>query len=704
MYADEVHALGDSSEEEAAGSDLGSHDFDSAFLDPLSEESLREYLRRDDLASERSLTMRVDAASLPLELIGERLPNLRELKLSGSRIPCVRDLGTSLRHVQVLWLSRCGLRDLAGIAALVSLKELYAAFNDICDLGPLADLESLELVDLETNGLTQLSQLEYLGCCSALTSITLEGNALTQETGYHATLARLLPRLQYLDDMPFDAHSATPADSGAAGQSEQPSGGVDAALGLSPPAVQRPGGELDDEIRLVRAGIKHARLGIDDSLYEDDRNLVSQLPHDASDPYRPRTALMSSTCSSWPGADQLARPTTAAAGAAMFQRPRPGSARPGSARYRPGSARLFTGGRPVSARLGGRRPQSHQSSIGDGGRQQQRHRSLGGAGGEGGHDGGGGGGAHLGSGELLREHLQGGSELTFGTSEAVCGNLTKALRQRRAAQRARDGEASEVDADGEFVARSPPRAELDMLEELKAWKLETAQTVAGGFRDNGAGLSDTQSSVWSDAATIVCRPNSDGTQANVLRLDGDGDAGDRGYGHTYSHHHGGDGMTGLESEPEPEAIATGGGREVLGAPVGACGLSELQESVLQRLERRMQQHQHPELDLQQAGPRAGSSAEQQEEEKETVAAAAQPPPPPAAAAAMRGSTGLSDSSAASSISAAVSPSTSPDHPPSAVSTSSDASDGNDEHAPSRRASRFASKLRRSVAASPRDCV
>lgn len=34
----------------------------------------------------------------------------------------LRDLGTSLSHLQVLWLARCGLTELEGISALSSLK------------------------------------------------------------------------------------------------------------------------------------------------------------------------------------------------------------------------------------------------------------------------------------------------------------------------------------------------------------------------------------------------------------------------------------------------------------------------------------------------------------------------------------------------------------------------------------------------------
>ena len=39
---------------------------------------------------------------------------------------------------QVLWVSHCGLTGLDGLNALPSLKELYAAFNQIENLEPIA--------------------------------------------------------------------------------------------------------------------------------------------------------------------------------------------------------------------------------------------------------------------------------------------------------------------------------------------------------------------------------------------------------------------------------------------------------------------------------------------------------------------------------------------------------------------------------------
>ena len=52
-------------------------------------------------------------------------------------------------NVTVLWLNRCSLMEVEGIAALPNLKELYLAFNEIEDISALSALEKLESLDLE---------------------------------------------------------------------------------------------------------------------------------------------------------------------------------------------------------------------------------------------------------------------------------------------------------------------------------------------------------------------------------------------------------------------------------------------------------------------------------------------------------------------------------------------------------------------------
>lgn len=142
-----------------------------------------------------------------------------------SIVSFIRDLGTTLSHLHVLWMACCGLLDLDGISACSSLKvsinapsqtriwylssldvfsftvdcilpilsvanvnllmllfpsaeELYIAYNKISDLCPLSFLDHLEVLDLEGNDIEDINQMQYLGLCCKLSSLTVEGNLI----------------------------------------------------------------------------------------------------------------------------------------------------------------------------------------------------------------------------------------------------------------------------------------------------------------------------------------------------------------------------------------------------------------------------------------------------------------------------------------------------------------------------------------------
>ncbi|XP_054517798.2 leucine-rich repeat-containing protein 56 isoform X7 [Pan troglodytes] len=199
--------------------------------DSLGEQLVEEYLsparlqalaQVDDLRLVRALEMCVDTREGSLGNFGVHLPNLDQLKLNGSHLGSLRDLGTSLGHLQVLWLARCGLADLDGIASLPALKELYASYNNISDLSPLCLLEQLELLDLEGNSVEDLGQVRYLQLCPRLAMLTLEGNLVCLQPApgptnkvprgynYRAEVRKLIPQLQVLDEVPA-THTGPPA-------------------------------------------------------------------------------------------------------------------------------------------------------------------------------------------------------------------------------------------------------------------------------------------------------------------------------------------------------------------------------------------------------------------------------------------------------------------------------------------------------------
>ncbi|XP_072032797.1 leucine-rich repeat-containing protein 56-like [Amphiura filiformis] len=190
-------------------------DTDVLLEEYLSPRKLKEMTGVDDLEDIKFLEMRVDTTETSLGNFGSMVPNLKQLKLNGSVIATVRDLGTSLDNLKVLWMARCCLCDLDGISSMSSLQELYLAYNDIADISPVSMLDNLQLLDLEGNNIEEVSQVEFLALCSKLTTLTLEGNPLClaptpdynkEEEGdfdYRASVRKAIPHLKILDDDPM---------------------------------------------------------------------------------------------------------------------------------------------------------------------------------------------------------------------------------------------------------------------------------------------------------------------------------------------------------------------------------------------------------------------------------------------------------------------------------------------------------------------
>jgi hypothetical protein len=362
-----------------------------AIEDFLSDENLRLAAGSHDadISKVRRLELKVDTTEMSMSSVGHRMPCLNEVKLNNSIIPSIRDLGTGFKNVRILWVSRCGLKDLEGIGAIGSITELYAAFNDIKELSPLNACDGIEVLDLEGNRVADADEVAFLSNCTTLNSLSLEGNPVTQQPQYRHSVAKLLPSLMSLDDKDLT-------------DVQEPS--IEHADVVSVPCTPEP--ELD----MVHMGIKYARCGIDEAnfcLHDVDEKEALEM-----------TASVDRAVYT---------------GGSNTTRTRPQSARvhrPSSATQRPGSANS--------------RQRPHTAS---------RSRSM----------------ASMSTSteaEVTNPHSSAddtSSDLTFGLSEALAGNPVKALRSRQLAATA------EGKVEVEF--------ETEVLEQLKAWKLETA-TIA----------------------------------------------------------------------------------------------------------------------------------------------------------------------------------------------------------------------------------
>ncbi|GAB1604877.1 leucine-rich repeat-containing protein 56-like isoform X1 [Argonauta hians] len=175
----------------------------------LSPRKLCQLSGVDDLGDVKTLELKVDTSEMSLGNFGSLVPNLWELKLSTSNIHSIRDLGSSLHGLNILWMSQCCLQDLDGIGSLSNLKELYLSFNNISEISSISMLEYLECLDLECNNIDTISQIQYLSLCKNLQCLTLQGNPVcirsspdseSTDYSYRESVLKCVPQLKYFDD------------------------------------------------------------------------------------------------------------------------------------------------------------------------------------------------------------------------------------------------------------------------------------------------------------------------------------------------------------------------------------------------------------------------------------------------------------------------------------------------------------------------
>ena len=236
----------------------------------LPDDKLRELAKCEDLRAVSSLQFSVDTSENSLSDLGQRLPALTQLRLDGSNVATLRDLGTGLGGLRVLWLARSGLCELEGFGSLPALAELYLAFNEVHDLSPLMGAERLQVLDLEANAVAAPDQVHYLASCDELHSLTLEGNPITDAPEYHDQVVQALPQLRILDDIGLigGESSSAAASSSALDDDEEDEEGLfgPAAAPAASSSSSSSVAAVDDttaaaarrrELRLVRDGIKY---------------------------------------------------------------------------------------------------------------------------------------------------------------------------------------------------------------------------------------------------------------------------------------------------------------------------------------------------------------------------------------------------------------------------------------------------------------
>ena len=159
---------------------------------------LAKYLKMNitDLQNLQKLTIRINGSYGLLNQFGQRLVNLKFLKLNDSFIQSIDDLGTNFRNLKILQINNCKLKDLSGIICFEQLEILEAKNNEISDLIELEMSTSIKKLNLENNLIENEENIYFLSSLDNLEYINLLGNPIKN---YENKLKELLPNLKEVD-------------------------------------------------------------------------------------------------------------------------------------------------------------------------------------------------------------------------------------------------------------------------------------------------------------------------------------------------------------------------------------------------------------------------------------------------------------------------------------------------------------------------
>ena len=159
---------------------------------------LAKYLKLNisEIQNLRKLNIKINGSYGLLNQFGERLINLKFLKLNDSFIQSIDDLGSNFKNLKILQINNCKLKELSGIICFQQLEILEAKNNEISDLIELEMSTSLVKLNLENNLIEDEQNIYFLSSLDNLDYINLSGNPIKN---YQNKLKELLPNLKEID-------------------------------------------------------------------------------------------------------------------------------------------------------------------------------------------------------------------------------------------------------------------------------------------------------------------------------------------------------------------------------------------------------------------------------------------------------------------------------------------------------------------------
>ena len=159
---------------------------------------LAKYLKLNisEIQNLSKLNIKINGSYGLLNQFGERLTNLKFLKLNDSFIQRIDDLGSNFKNLKILQINNCKLKDLSGIICFQELEILEAKNNEISDLIELEMCTSLTKINFENNLIKDEQNIYFLSSLDNLNYINLLGNPIKN---YEKKLKELLPNLKEID-------------------------------------------------------------------------------------------------------------------------------------------------------------------------------------------------------------------------------------------------------------------------------------------------------------------------------------------------------------------------------------------------------------------------------------------------------------------------------------------------------------------------
>ena len=159
---------------------------------------LAKYLKISitEIQNLKKLTIRINGSYGLLNQFGQRLINLKFLKLNDSFIQSIDDLGSNFKNLKILQINNCKLKDLSGIICFEQLEIFEAKNNEISDLIELEMSTSIVKLNLENNLIENEQNIYFLSSMDNLVHINLLGNPIKN---YEKKLKELLPNLKEID-------------------------------------------------------------------------------------------------------------------------------------------------------------------------------------------------------------------------------------------------------------------------------------------------------------------------------------------------------------------------------------------------------------------------------------------------------------------------------------------------------------------------